>query len=365
LFIIDLLKVIRMKVYIRSAASISPQQTFNNPLFLNELVEYTQNRLTCIEPDYNDAIDVKLSRRMSRIIKMSVAAALTCSKDAGVENPDAIVTGTAYGCLEDTGTFLTNMVEQDEEPITPTAFVQSTHNTIGAQIALLLKCHQYNNTFVSGAASFENALQDALMLLMENVAGNVLVGGMDEITDMSHVVLSRFDLYRRQPISNRDLFTSISKGTLNGEGSAFFLLANSASLNDLACIDAVYAFYKPADINETVQQIKDFMAAQSINSNDIDLLITGNNGDTKNDAVYAQVQQSLLAGVPTANYKHLCGEYPTSTAFAMWLAANIIKTNSIPAILNGDSPSNNPISTVLIYNHYQNIYHSLILISAC
>jgi len=355
-----------MKTYIRSAITISPQKTFNNPLFLNELAEYNDNRLTSIEPDYNEAIDPRLIRRMSRIIKMSVASALACLKDAGIASPDAIITGTAYGCLEDTGIFLTNMVQQDEEPVTPVAFVQSTHNTIGAQVALLIKCNSYNNTFVSGGASFENALLDAIMLLAENNAANVLVGGMDEITDISHTVLSRMGLYKRQPVSNLGLFNTNSKGTINGEGAAFFLLKNEASPNDLACIDRVSTFYKPRDIKEIKEEyIIPFLTVQGIDCSAIDLLITGNNGDSKNDEIYTQLQQSVFSGIPSINYKQLSGEYPTSTAFATWLGANIIKNNNIPAVLNHQEILKNKINKVLIYNHYQNIYHSLILMSSC
>jgi len=353
-----------MKVYIKSAASVSPQKTFNNALFLNELVEYHDNRLTCAEPDYDEIIDPKLSRRMSRIIKMSVASALACLEDAGVTHPDAIVTGTAYGCLEDTGTFLTSMVEQDEEPLSPVAFVQSTHNTIGAQIALLLKCSCYNNTFVSGGVSFENALMDGMMLLAE-ANENVLIGGMDEITDMSHTILNRAGLYKRTPVSSVNLFKSNSKGTIDGEGAAFFLLSNALSENNIACIDAVSTFYKPADITETIQHIRAFLTAQSIDSSDIDLLITGNNGGIKDDAIYLQIQQSLFEEVPSCNYKNLCGEYPTSTAFALWMGANIVKNNSIPASIGHKGKVKNEINKVLIYNHYQNIHHSLMLISSC
>ncbi|WP_214073196.1 beta-ketoacyl synthase chain length factor [Mucilaginibacter sp. dw_454] len=354
-----------MKAYISSAITISPQKTFKNPLFLDEVEVYTDNRLTCIEPDYSEAIDPRLIRRMSRIIKMSVASALACLKEAAVAIPDAIVTGTAYGCLEDTSVFLSNMIEYSEEPITPTAFVQSTHNTIGAQVALLIKCRQYNNTFVSGGASFENALLDAMMLLAENDNSNVLVGGMDEITDMSHIVLSRMGLYKRKPASNLDLFKTASKGTINGEGAAFFLLANKPSSRDLACVDAVTTFYKPTDITETANYIKTFLTTRAINCSDIDLLITGNNGDTKNDEIYAQIQTSVLADIPSVNYKHLCGEYPTSTAFAVWLGSNIIKNNAIPDALNFKPISKSKINKVLIYNHYQNTYHSLILLSSC
>ena len=52
--------------------------------------------------------------------------------------PDAIITGTGLGCLEDTEKFLTAMVTNKEEFLTPTSFIQSTHNTVSAQIALLL-----------------------------------------------------------------------------------------------------------------------------------------------------------------------------------------------------------------------------------
>jgi len=353
-----------MQVYIRSAASISPQNTFNSPSFLGELVEYNGTRLNCIEPDYNEAIDPKLIRRMSRIIKMSIASALACLKGALVDNPAAIVTGTAYGCLEDTGTFLTNMVEFDEEPLSPVAFVQSTHNTIGAQIALLLKCNGYNNTFVNGGISFENALIDAAMLLSEGTP-NILVGGMDEITDMSYAILTRTGLYRRGPVSNLTLFEPGLKGTIGGEGASFFLLADSHSKDDLACIDAVSTFHKPGNIVEITEQVRSFLSAKAVSSEDIDLVVLGDNGDLKNDKVYAELRKTVFNGIPSISYKNLCGEYPVSTAFALWMSANIIKSNNIPASLNHRGNVKEKIRRVLIYNHYQNIHHSLILLSSC
>src|SRR5882672_1826936 len=133
-----------MKIFIRSASCISPQQTFQDQLFFNEPKEYTANLLKVIEPDYKKILDAKLMRRMSRIVRIGLAAATSCLKDAGQENIDAIVTGTAYGCMEDSETFLRKIVEQDEQMLSPPSFIQSTHNTVGAQIALFLKCHTYN-----------------------------------------------------------------------------------------------------------------------------------------------------------------------------------------------------------------------------
>ena len=95
-----------MKTFIRATGNISPQQSFGHGPLLQQIVTQTGNRLHCTEPDYLNYIDAKAIRRMSRIIKMGVAAAMECLQEAAVQNPDAIVMGTAYGCLDDTGIFL-------------------------------------------------------------------------------------------------------------------------------------------------------------------------------------------------------------------------------------------------------------------
>lgn len=354
-----------MKMYIRSAASISAQKTFGDVPFLTDAVEYNDTRINAIEPDYRDYIDPKQVRRMSHVIKMGVAAAKECLKHAGIEMPGGIITGTAYGCLEDTITFLTRMIELEEEMLPPTAFIQSTHNTVAAQIALMLQCHQYNNTFVHKGVSFESALLDAMMLLNEQEADNILVGGIDEMTDVSFKILTRLGLYKRKPISNLSLFQTQSNGTIGGEGAAFFLLTDKSSANNLAELTGIKTFYKPKQQQDIEGNINDFLADNSLTIQDIDLIITGRNGDVKNDAVYNNLNNSLFKECSIANYKHLCGEYPTSIAFALWLASNMVKQGIVPDIVAEDVIKNQSPKKILIYNHYQNNYHSLMLISAC
>ena len=352
-----------MKIFIRATGNISPQKTLGADSFLNDLVEQTGNRLRCTEPDYLNYIDAKFIRRMSRIIKMGTAAAMECLKEAGVQQPDAITMGTAYGCLEDTGIFLKKMIEQKEEMLTPTAFIQSTHNTIGAQIALLLQCHGYNNTFVHRGFSFESALLDAIMLLRENEARTVLAGAADEITDASHAILSRFGLYKQEPIVNTALQSTHTKGTIAGEGAAFFLLGNEAGPSDYASLDAVYTFYKPVGTTEVEQHIASLLEQQGIDVTAIDLVICGNNGDQKNDSIYQVLCKTTFRDKEILHYKQLCGEYPTSSGFALWLAATVIKRKSVPATLG--KFGGKKIERILIYNHYENIHHSLMLLSAC
>jgi 3-oxoacyl-[acyl-carrier-protein] synthase II len=353
-----------MKIYIRSSASISPQNTFGNESFLTEIVEYNGTRLKAIEPDYKEFLDPKLLRRMSHIIKMGAAAAIECLSNSGIEMPGAVITGTAYGCIEDTVTFLTRIVEQNEELLPPTAFIQSTHNTVAAQIALMLKCHQYNNNFVHKGISFESALLDAIMLLKENEADNILVGGLDEMTDISFTVLSRLGLYKRWPVSNLNLYATKSKGSIGGEGAAFFLLTDKASENNLAELTAIKTIFNPKGFEDIEKKIGLFIAENSLKMEDIDLVITGKSGDTRHDEIYERLSHSLFSNTALAHYKHLCGEYPTSAAFALWLASNIIKNEMIPkAVIERNSKQTAP-KRILIYNHYQKIYHSLMLVSA-
>ena len=353
-----------MSIYIQSAYGITPQPLYDGGELLPVIHNKTGNQLRCVEPDYSRYIDAKLIRRMSRIIKMGSAAAMQCLQDANLAMPDAIVTGTAYGCLQDTAIFLNRMVEFKEELLTPTAFIQSTHNTVSAQIALMLQCHNYNNTYVHRGFSFESALLDAIMMLQEKEISNALVGAADEITDTSHAILSRFGLYKHGTVSNTRLFEEKTKGTIAGEGAVFFTLHTTDAGSNLARLDAVTTFYKPADADVVKETIAAFLAGQSADIEEIDLLITGRNGDITNDAIYNVLAASLFSATQTIHFKQLCGEYPTASAYALWLGAAIIQNGKIPSTL---LPASNkkPVKRVLIYNHYQHTHHALYLLSAC
>ncbi|MFD2146716.1 beta-ketoacyl synthase chain length factor [Mucilaginibacter antarcticus] len=354
-----------MKVYIRSASAVSAQNTFGNAPFLTEPVAVTGTRLSAIEPDYKEFLDPKLARRMSRIIKMGVAAAMQCLRDADVSMPGAIITGTALGCQEDTITFLQRIIEMEEQMLPPTAFIQSTHNTVAAQIALVLKCHGYNNTFVHKGISFESALLDATMLLKEGDANDILVGGTEEMTDTAFKILTRLGLYKRWPISNLDLLNVKSNGTVSGEGAVFFTLTDKPSEDNLAELVANRTFFDASGNFDVDAKIKAFLAEHSSTIDNIDLVITGKNGDTKNDSVYEALDQSLFANTSKAYFKHLSGEYATSISFGLWLASNIIKQQTVPAVVTNGKINNDAPRKILIYNHYQNTYHSITLLSAC
>lgn len=124
------------------------------------------------------------ARRMGKIMKSSLLASLQALQQAGITTPDAVITGTAYGCLENSKKLLRQMTDEGEAMLKPTLFMQSTHNTIGSNIAMRLGCHGYNVTYTQGADSQQWAIRDARMLLKSGQCKTVLVGCHDETTPL-------------------------------------------------------------------------------------------------------------------------------------------------------------------------------------
>ena len=351
-----------MEVYIKGMGNISPQQTWDGS-FLSQPLNYTGSKLGCVEPDYAQFIDVKQMRRMSRIIRMGVTAASLALRESGVSDPDAIITGTGYGCLDDTGIFLTKLIENKEQALNPTPFIQSTHNTIGSQIALLLHCQSYNQTYTHGAFSFEGALLDGILQLADVPAQSILIGGIDEITSISHKIQNRFRIFRQNNAGSLDLFKTAETGTINGEGSAFFVLSGIKEKNSSVCIKGVTTFYKP-DRSYFEIKAEQFLAAAGLKFQDVDLLLLGKCGEPRYDKPMDAVVNDLFPSSSTGLFKHLCGEFPVASAFALWLGVNIIRHNHVPEIVM-EKDKGRSLKNILIYNQYFGTHHSFILLQAC
>ena len=133
-----------MKVYIRATQSISPQDTFMQKGIPETVIEYT-NPLKNIRPDFNEYFSIIQSRRINDLIKTGHICAVETIKQAGIEKPDAIITGSGLGCVESTEKFLNDMLRTNEGLMAPTAFIQSTSNAIGAQIV----SDEYGSTVTS------------------------------------------------------------------------------------------------------------------------------------------------------------------------------------------------------------------------
>jgi hypothetical protein len=304
-------------LYIHHTSCIYPQKELDPP------AGPVDNKLMAIEPGY-EGIPGNMLRRMSKSVRMGIGAALPLLK----YSPDGILIGTGYGGMEDSVRFLNQIIGYDEGILTPGTFVQSTANAIASQLGLLHHNRGYNITFVSRGLSFESALLDAAMLVREHPGSSWLVGGVDEISDHHYRFECAEGWYK--------------EGVVAGEGAAAFLL-NDRPAGALARISKIVL---RGGENEEV--LKSALTGL-LDDYPPDLLLSGENGDSRARNWYRIVESLMAPDTGIMRFKNLCGEYPTASAFALWLACNL------PGALSERRH-------ILIYNNYKLTQHSLILL---
>ncbi len=279
-------------LYLSAASTISHQPTFGHAGFSAALVSLDAAS-ALISPDYKAYIDAGLLRRMSKILRMSVACAKDCVVQAGIEQPDAIVVGTGLGCLQDTEKFL-NTALTVEGLLPPTSFIQSTHNTMAGQISLTLGNHGYNMTHTQNTLSFEHALLDAAMLVREGDS-HVLVGAADEHIDILNDIADRLAFETPVPLTS---------------AASFFILSGTNAGNAAARLADVYT---SGGAEYGQEEIDAFLDRNGMEIGDIDLVLhTGN---------------PLSGARQNTGYLPLAGIYPTASAFALHYAADVLATN--------------------------------------
>jgi len=313
-------------MYIERICSIGPVGVFtgNNSLQQPDIVN---GRMLCSEPDYKDIIPPMQLRRMSKPVRTGVAAAKICLGD--VTGLAAINIGTAYGMLQDSENFLDKMIAQEEELLNPTAFIQSTHNTVGGQIALSLQNNAPNMTYVHKGHSFESALLDTELLLTDKNESRVLLGAVDECTETSFDILADFGIYNNE--------------TIAGEGAHFYLLSGNRSAGSLAKIEA-FDMFTADDVSAAVNKIRNFIAEQGPRPVGTEVLLYGANGSVSSGEDYAYIRDEIFSGTEAIPFKKYSGEYPTASGFAPALAVSFLHKHIAAWIVNN-------------YGRYWSIYY--------
>lgn len=155
-------------------------------------VELSRSRDLEISDDTTVAAFVSSAetRRMTPQMRRIVAAARQAMRKSGVEQPDAILCATRWGCMMQSMRFLTDMLDSDEQQLKPTPFIQSTHNTVASLIAILTSNHGYNATYAQGAQSLDCALMDIRTQMALGLIRTALVLEFDEQVDTWDEVLN-------------------------------------------------------------------------------------------------------------------------------------------------------------------------------
>lgn len=254
-----------MSCYIKKVSTVSPIGDLGENLNLNT---FAANTFNAVEPDYKEVIaNANLRRRMNRMLKMGTYAAMKCLADTDV---DMMLTATSLGSISDTEKMLDTIYSSGETLGNPTAFIQSTFNTLAGNIAQLKSTHIPNVTFVNRGETVANALGYAQVKLSCD-ADNILYVSSDEKTELSETVLKKFHL---------------SANGMYGEGSTAMILS-SEKTGALAEI----VFSKCGiDVMSALKEL-------CMPMEDVEIL----------------------------DYKRWCGEYATALAFGVALAARMLE----------------------------------------
>ncbi len=325
-----------IKCYIHSAVSISAQDTFESEDVTLKMLSILEKKVEAKHPSYKNYISPTASRRMATGVKMGVAAAKKALEKDNLQQTDAILTGTGMGCIEDTEKFLNALIANDEAYLTPTSFIQSTHNTVGAQIALGLECKSYNNTYVHGAISFESALMDAQLMLQQNEAQNILVGAVDELgTEFINALRMMEDK------SNKGIKVPF------GEAASFFVVSSVLKKD---AIELDLQIYSSISKDSLAEKLNNFLKQNSIQRSEIDALFLGRNGDAFDD-YYDKLVTFFHHSIEQINFKNYSGEFYTASAFGLFIGCHFMKKEKF--------------KTVLLYNQFKGRDHSFILLKTC
>ena len=304
-------------MFINAASTISYQPTFRNTGFSLAPKDIDASSLL-ITPDYSEYIPAMERRRMSQVQKMSIACAMDCLQQVSIEQADAIIVGTSMGCSVNTKNFLDKILDANEGPLSPTAFIVSTHNTVAGQIALLMKNHGYNMTYTQNSLSFEQSLVDAMLCCREGLT-NVLVGGADE---------EEVSIYNMEARLNNEKIIQTS-------GASFFIVSNNNSKEHSVSIIDVGSF---GLIKNQIEATFKFMHDNNTNPVEIDLVLYAINEENN-----IKELKSLFGDSKLFDYQQITGTYYTNSAFALHFAMDILSNQLHPIF--------GKIKTVLVYNN--------------
>lgn len=324
------------RCFVNSIAQVSCQKPLSDEWFDTPCI-YEENYVRAQEPDTKDLIIPSEARRMSRILKRAVCTAITALNNSDIKHPDAIITGTGMGCMENSEKFLIDLSRYGEQCLKPTLFMQSTHNTISSLIAIILKCHGYNNTYSYKGISFESSLLDAWIQIKSGMVRNAIIGGHDEVTPFMGLVMKH----------THPEYSFVS------EASVSTVITDTESNKNICEIVDVKLFHRP-DHTEL---------AKLLNPKVDNILLLGVNGNALNDEPYQKLIRALSYNPLVLQYKNIFGDNFSASSLAFYAGAKVLKKGQIPMHLqwkNESVPHIDGINEITIMNHSDGTSWSLI-----
>ncbi len=345
----------RSPIYVLSAKQISMQQPLSEEWMQNPIV-YEVPFTRSIDPSFKEYVSPIEARRMGRILKRALATSKEALKAASCDTVDAIMTGTGFGCIENTEFFLDALSNEGEQLLKPTYFMQSTHNTISSLVAIQTKNYNYNATYAHKGISFESALHDAWLQFRLGKINSALVGCHDEMTETFHSIMKKGGVMGQNDEHCGEVAVSVVLSRHCEERS-------NPELTPLCHLTGLKMLHQPT-MNDLMDAVTTMLQSADRSLADVDYILTGISGNHQSDKAYLAESKTLFGDKPLLKYKHLFGENFTASGLGFYVAAQCLKAGKVPSHLfvNANEATNKQPACILLFNRSDGKDHTLILL---
>lgn len=346
----------RSQIFVLSAKQISIQQPLSEEWMEAPVVHETPFPRS-IDPSYKEYVSPIEARRMGKILKRALATSKEALKAAGLDSVDAIITGTGYGCTENTEFFLEALSREGEQLLKPTYFMQSTHNTISSLVAIQTKNHGYNVTYAHKGISFDSALHDAWLQLKLGKINTALVGGHDEMTETFYHILKKGEVMGQDD-------------ELCGETAVSVVLASASHCEEQSkeplCKFTGFTMLHQPSMNALMDAVASLLQNARKNLADVDYVLTGISNNSAKTKAYLEETKTLFGDKPLLQFKRLFGESFTASGLGFYVAAHCLKAGRVPQSLfvNKEEICDKQPKCILLYNRSDGKNVSLTLLEA-
>ncbi len=264
-----------------------------------------------------DFINKKALRRVDHFSKIALLGSFLALQDAGQLEGDrhrmGLVVATGYGACRTTFAFLDSFYDSGDQFSSPIHFSNSVHNAAGANISMVLGITGPGLTVSQFEMSVPSALLTAGIWLEEGRVDSVLLGGVDEYSELLGYCWHRFFGDSEWGVQDMKPMAFNLQSAIPGEGSAFFLLTRAEEGGH-----APYGFIGDMDMGR--------YGRGPLECSEETLFFIGADGHKKCGSFYKRL---LPEQASTACYTPLYGSLPVGPAFDLAIAALSIKNKKI------------------------------------
>lgn len=294
-----------------------------------------------------DFIPVMKMRRMNELSRMAMASTRIAIDAAKVESTTwkrgevGVAIGTMFGPVRTSVEYMDAYLTHGPALAPPQLFAESVANAPGSHIAIEYGFEGFNLTFTQRESSFMAALVHAVIQLRRGRVAAAVVGGVDELNEVSYEVLARAGALARDEGSGEAMrpFDRRRNGLVPSEGAVSLIVEAQPRNGALAAVRGIgIARDATAPISDwgsdheaIVRAARRSMADADVSGGEIAAVYASANGSRRGDRVERLALEALFGDdvPPVTAVKGVFGEYAAGSALPLTAACLALSSGEV------------------------------------